>query len=247
MRRGLGTRSLRVALFAVGALLIAHRADATMILGPGSASLYPTQSVSVTANLSGLNILAFGPGTLSVTGLPGSVTTVPSPVTYVKAIRLGTATATFQLVVGANAVAGTSTITVTDQTFAGGSANFTLTILEPKLTLSAGAGVVPGSYPANVHFNVPKTGQSGNVPVTVNVSAGSDFTLSAAPNPITIAQGQTGNVVISLNPLNGFNGTANCTIPAIQSITPNPNAFTVGVGKPTSVAFTVAANAAPGM
>ncbi len=136
MRRGLGTRSLRAGLFAFGALLIADRADATMTLGPGSASLYPTQSVAVTANLSGLNILASGPGTLSVTGLPGSVTTVPSPVTYVKAIRLGTATATFQLAVGANAVAGTSTITVTDQTFAGGSATFTLTILEPQLRLS---------------------------------------------------------------------------------------------------------------
>ena len=84
------------------------------------------------------------------------------------------------------------------------------------------------------------------MPVTVNVSAGPDFTLAAAPNPITIPQGQTGNVVISLNPLNGFNGTANVTIPAIQSVTALPTAFTVGVGKPTSVAFTVAANAAPG-
>jgi hypothetical protein len=114
------------------------------------------------------------------------------------------------------------------------------------LPISAGAGVVPGSYPANVHFNVVATGQSGNVPVTVNVSAGPDFTLGAAPSPITIPQGQTGNVVISLNPLNGFTGNPNVTIPAIQSVTANPTAFTVGVGKPTSVAFTVAANAAPG-
>jgi hypothetical protein len=118
-----------------------------------------------------------------------------------------------------------------------------------NLPISAGAAVVPGSYPANVHFNVPKTGQSGNVPVTVNVSAGPDFTLLAAPTPITIPRGQTGNVLISLNPLNGFGSAgevANATIPAIQSITPSPNAFNVGVGKPTSVAFTVAANAAPG-
>ncbi|MEO8055548.1 MAG: hypothetical protein ABI768_10350, partial [Acidobacteriota bacterium] len=42
------------------------------------------------------------------------------------------------------------------------------------LPVSAGASIPPGSYPANVHFNVPKTGQSGNVPVTVNVSAGPD-------------------------------------------------------------------------
>jgi hypothetical protein len=73
-----------------------------------------------------------------------------------------------------------------------------------NLPISAGAGVAPGSYPANVHFNVPKTGQSGNVPVIVNVSAGVDFTLGASPNPITISRGQTGSVVISLNPLNGL-------------------------------------------
>ena len=52
--------------------------------------------------------------------------------------------------------------------------------------------------------------------------------------------------MISLNPLNGFAGTANVNIPAIQSITANPTAFVVGIGKPTSVAFTVAGNAAPG-
>lgn len=123
---------------------------------------------------------------------------------------------------------------------------FGFTYPSVALPISAGAGVVPGSYPANVHFNVPATGQAGNVPVTVNVSAGPDFTLLAAPSPITIPRGQTGNVVISLNPLNGFTGTPNVTIPAIQSVTANPTAFTVGIGKPTSVAFTVAANAAPG-
>ena len=539
MRRGLGTASLKAGLLAACVLLFANRADATVALAPNAQSLFPTQSVTVTVTLSGLNILVSGTGTLAVTGLPAGVTTVPAAPTYVKAVRLGTATTTFTLNIGANAVAGASTFTVTDQTFAGGSATFALTILEPKLNLSittptitlgsspvnvlvrvspdpgfganvgaagvpllfsvdnvplppstpanvtaggqksefapynatlgfpfsrtgavvpgtytvpviafwtgttrltqsanailtlnipdvavvpgafptavcnggsivtvnpgplltsqfgytgnvslgvasvpggvvpnvpktltftsvpqsiaptitlqaagapvgnqilgvsmtdplaainktfnvgfrvinpdvtatttaasislqaggasqaftantagppaicnainpvdytvtglpagftlpgivsvsnaagagypaaplpisAAAGVVPGSYPANVHFNVPRTGQSGNVPVTVNVSAGADFTLLAAPSPITIPRGQTGNVVISLNPLNGFNGTANVTIPAIQSITALPTAFTIAAGKPTTVAFTVAANAAPG-
>ena len=533
MRRGLETRSLRAGLLALGAFLLAHEAGAAIVLTPNAAALYPTQAVTVTANLSGLPILASGTGTLSTTGLAG-VSTIPAVITFTKLSRQTVAAATFQIVVAASAVAATGTMVVTDVTFGGGSAPFTLTILEPKLTLSilsptitlgastinvnvrvqpdpgfganvgaggvplqfgvdvgappanvtaggikydlapygntltfpfsrtgvvvpgsytvtlaavwtgttrllqsatstltlnipdisvvppafptsvcngglasttnpyaivsnfgyagtattnpvsvppgltpvgfpktytlaagqtlqqpftfqalgaavgnqivtaslvdaaaginktypvgirvinpdvtatttspsislqaggasqaftanttgppitcnafntvdytvtglpagftppgtvsvtpapggpypaanlpisAGAGVVPGSYPANVHFNVPKTGQSGDVPVTVNVVAGPDFTLSAAPNVITIKQGQTGNTVISLNALNGFNGVANCTIPAIQSITPSPNAFTVGVGKPTSVAFTVAANAAPG-
>ena len=532
MRRGLETRSLRAGLLALGAFLLAHEAGAAIVLTPNAAALYPTQAVTVTANLSGLPILASGTGTLSTTGLAG-VSTIPAVITFTKLSRQTVAAATFQIVVAASAVAATGTMVVTDVTFGGGSAPFTLTIAEPQMRLSitqptitlgasvvnvavrvsvdpgfglnagggvpvifgvdtgsppsgvtaggtktefppftntlnfpfsrtgspaggsytvpltatwtgtagkvltstsnitlnipdisvigpafptsvcngglasttnpyaiisnfgyagtattnpvsvppgltpvgfpksytlaagqtlqqpftfqalgaavgnqivtaslvdaaaginktypvgikvinpdvtatttspsislqaggasqaftanttgppitcnafntvdytvtglpaaftlpgtvsvtpapggpypaanlpisAGAGVVPGSYPANVHFNVPKTGQSGDVPVTVNVAAGPDFTLGAAPNVITIKQGQTGNTVISLNPLNGFNGVANCTIPAIQSITPSPNAFTVGVGKPTSVAFTVAANAAPG-
>lgn len=540
MRRGLGTGSLRAGLFSLAALLLAHRADATVALAPNAASLYPTQSVTVTVTLSTLDPLASGTGTLSVTGLPAGVTAVPAAPTYAKFLRLTTATTTFQLNVAANAVAGAATLTVADQTFAGGSAPFALTLLEPRLNLSittptitlgastvsvfvrvqpdpgfgafvvggvplvfavdtggppagvtaggaqselapynatltfpfrrtgavaggaytvpvtatwrgttgatltssanltldipdvgvvpptspavcnggaavrasytfnslfgyagtasitplsvpagitqsgpaaialasgqslggqlfnlqaagaapgaqsvtyrlqdaaaaldktfpvaftvvnpdvaasttspsislqaggasqaftantapppascnvslrvdytvtglpagftlpgtvsvspvgltypaatlalsAGAGVVPGSYPASVHFNVPATGQSGNVPVTVNVSGGPDFSLSAAPNPITIRQGQTGNVVITLNPLNGFTATANGTIPAIQSITascvPGPNcpnggpSFTVFGGGPATIAFTVAANATPG-
>ena len=115
-----------------------------------------------------------------------------------------------------------------------------------SLPVSAAAGVVPGSYPANVHFNVPKTGQSGNVPVTVNVSAGADFTLGAAPPTVTIPAGQSAPIVFSLTPLNSFSGTANVTIPAIQSVTAAPSAFAVSTGKPTSVTFAVAAGTAPG-
>ncbi|HEY3351514.1 MAG TPA: hypothetical protein VGM13_17185 [Thermoanaerobaculia bacterium] len=539
MRRGLGTGSLKAGLLAASVLLCAHRASATVALAPNAQSLFPTQSVTVTVTLSGLNILVSGTGTLAITGLPAGVTAVPAAPTYVKVLRLGTASTTFTLNIGANATAGPYTFTVTDQTFAGGSATFALTISEPQMRLSittptitlgasavnvpvrvsvdpgfglnaaggvpvvfgvdtggapagvtaggsktelspftntlnylfsrtgappggsyavpltatwtgttgkvltststltlnipdiavvlptspvvcngglavrslytfnsvfgyagnalinpislpagitetspksitlaigqslggqafsvqaagaplgaqsvtyrlqdaaaavnktfpvaftvvnpdvaasttsasislqaggvsqaftantlppplncnvsprvdytitglpagftlpgtvsvnylisyppaslpisAAAGVVPGSYPANVHFNVPSTGQSGNVPVTVNVFAGPDFTLSAAPNPITIRQGQTGNVVITLNPLGGFTATAGGSVPAIQSITPScvpstncpagGSAFSIFGGGPVTMAFTVAANAAPG-
>ena len=492
MRRGLDARVLRAGLLSIGALIAAHRGDATVALAPNTQALFPTQSVTVTVTLSGLPIIPGGTGTLSIGGLPAGVTAVPAAPTYVKTPRLTTATTTFTLNVGAAAIAGPYSLSVTDQTFVAGSAAFALTITEPQLRtsittptitlgaavvnvpvrvsvdpgfglnaaagvpivfgvdtggapagvtaggsktepppftntltypfsrtgaptpgsysvpltatwigtagkvltatstltlnipdvavvpgafptavcnggsvvtvnpgplltsqfgytgnvslgvasvpggvvpnvpktltftsvpqsiaptitlqaagapignqilgvsmtdplaainktfnvgfrvinpdvtatttvasislqaggasqaftantagppaicnafntvdytitglpagftlpgtvsvsdgptfpypaaslpISAGAGVVPGSYPANVHLNVPKTGQSGNVPVTVNVSAGPDFTLGAAPNPITIPQGQTGNVVISLNPLNGF-------------------------------------------
>ncbi len=527
-----GTGRLRAPLLVVG-FFLAGRLDATVALSPASAGLYPTQSVSVTATLSGLPILSSGTGTLTIAGLPSGVTTSPAVVTYAKFARLTTATAAFQIVAGAGAVAGASTLTVTDATFGGGSTTFALSVLEPQMRLSittptitlgsatvnvpvrvsvdpgfganvgaggvpllfgvdvgappanvtagggqnevapytntltfpfrrtgtvtpgtyavnlaavwtgttrlpqsatatltlnipdisvippvlgttvcngglvvtsqsyafisvfgyagtastnvtsappgltpvnppktitlaagqtlqqtfqaqasgaptglqtltfalqdaaaavnktyavgfkvinpdvtatttapsislqaggasqafvanttappatcnafhsvdytitglpagftlpgtvtvsnvvnsyppanlpisAGAGVVPGSYPANVHFNVPATGQSGNVPVTVNVSAGPDFSLSGSPNPITIRQGQSGTVAISLAALNGFAGAANVTIPAIQSVTATPSTFRLVAGQPQNVVFAVAANAAPG-
>lgn len=115
-----------------------------------------------------------------------------------------------------------------------------------NLPISAGAGVAPGSYPANVHFNVLKTGQSGNVPVTVNVSAGVDFTLNATPATLTIPRGQQGTSAISLTPLNGFTGAVNGSVPAIQSITANPSVFRLAIGNSQNIVFTVAANAAPG-
>jgi hypothetical protein len=114
------------------------------------------------------------------------------------------------------------------------------------LPISAGATVAPGSYPANVHFVVPQTGQTGNLPVTVNVSAGPDFSLGATPNPITIPQGQSGTVAISLTALNGFTGAANVTVPAIQSVTASPTNFGIVANQPVNVVFTVAANATPG-
>ncbi len=533
MRRGLGTGSLRAGLLAFGALLLAQRADATVALAPNAASLFPTQSVTVTVTLSGLNPRSAGSGTLSVTGLGTDVLAIPAAPTYTKILFSTIATTTFSLQIQPNGVAGSKTITVTDLTSGAGAATLTLTILEPTLHLSittptltlgaatvnvsvrvspdpgfganvgaggvpllfsvdnvpplpvanltaggqkaelapynntltfpfsrtgvvapgsytvplvaiwtgttrllqsanailtlnipdisvtsptgvtvcnggnvvttnaylftaqygyigtallnatfvppgitpgvpktvslfnatttqtytlqaagaavgnssmtlrvqdaaavvdksfgvaftvinpdvtattttpsivlqaggasqaftantgappvicnafnqvdytvtglpagfttpgtvsvngtptggypaatlpisAGAGVVPGSYPANVHFNVPRTGQAGNVPVTVNVSAGPDFTLGASPATITIPQGTQGTSVISLTPLNGFGGVANVTIPAIQSVTASPTTFQVAAGKPVTVLFTVAGNAAPG-
>src|SRR5512140_2709067 len=136
MKRGLGPGSLRAFLLALGALLSTHRLDAAVALAPNAASLFPTQSVTVTATLSGLNILASGTGPVSITGLGAGVSTSPAVVTYTKLARLGTATATFQILVGAAGVAGTQTITVTDLTFAGGAGTFSLTILEPPLRLS---------------------------------------------------------------------------------------------------------------
>ncbi len=116
-----------------------------------------------------------------------------------------------------------------------------------NLPVSAGAGVASGSYPATLRFT-PRNGVAArDVPVTLTVTAGPDFSLGATPTTLTLQPGASGTIDFSLTPLNGFSGAANVTIPAIQSVTANPSAFSLQVGKgPQTVTFLVAAAALPG-
>ena len=165
MRRGLGACVLRAGLLSMGALLAAGRAEATVALAPNAQSLFPTQSTTVTVTLSGLNAFASGTGTLAITGLPAGVTAVPAAPTYLKSLRVTTATTSFQLNVGAGAIAGAYTFTVTDQTLAAGSATFALTVGEPRLNLSITTPTISlGSTPVNVFVRVsPDPGFGANV------------------------------------------------------------------------------------
>src|SRR5512140_2602861 len=201
MRRVLGSRLLGAGFLLAGAFALARGAEATVALAPNAANLYPTQSMTVTVTLSGLAILPSGTGTLAISGLGSGVTAVPAIPSYTKLSRVTTASTTFQLQAGTNAVAGPLTITVTDQSFGGGSATFSLTVLEPKLNLSIttpsitlGTTTVtvfvtvqpdPG-FGANVGAGVPFLFSVDNVPLPpstpANVTAGGLQTLAAPYN-----------------------------------------------------------------
>ena len=72
-----------------------------------------------------------------------------------------------------------------------------------------------------------------------------DFNLNANPNALTIAQGSNGTSTITVNPLNGFNGsvTLNATgLPSGVTAAFNPNPTTTT----STLTLTAAANATPG-
>lgn len=237
-------------------------------LTPSTTSLFlpPAQAMSFLVQAAGA---AVGPtsgtaGFLEKTGLVNKTFSVPftvidplvkpsaSPSALV--IQAGGATGSFSVTAQAPpAICGAPPSV--DVTILGLPAGFTVpgvtTIVPPNygpasIPVTAAASVATGSYPATLRFST-KTAPPINVPVTVTVTAGPDFTLGATPTSLTLQPSASGTIDFSLSPLNGFSGAANVTIPAIQSVTATPSAFSLQVGKgPQTVTFLVAAAALPG-
>lgn len=95
------------------------------------------------------------------------------------------------------------------------------------------------STPNSTQFDVPAGLPSGTYdlfavangiesnPVTVTVVSAPDFSLSANPSTLTIAQGNSGMSTITINPINGFNGSVNLSATGMPSgvtaaFSPNP-------------------------
>lgn len=97
-------------------------------------------------------------------------------------------------------------------------------------TIFFGPMVKQGQFGETIdHFNVlrtledlyglPHAGQSANVsPITDIWNTNQpDFSLSASPNSLTLVQGNSGNSTITVNPVNGFNGTVNLSVSGLPS------------------------------
>jgi Abnormal spindle-like microcephaly-assoc'd, ASPM-SPD-2-Hydin len=84
------------------------------------------------------------------------------------------------------------------------------------------AGLAAGTYTLYVIANGIESS-----PVTVSVVAGSDFSLSANPTSLSIAQGASGTSQITVVPLNGFSGSVNLNATGLPTgvtaqFSPNP-------------------------
>jgi subtilase family serine protease len=77
--------------------------------------------------------------------------------------------------------------------------------LSSTLTLTASSSATTGT------FTVTVTGTSGalssKTTATLTVNPAGDYSLSASPNSLSVAQGAKGNSTITVAPLNGFNGS----------------------------------------
>jgi hypothetical protein len=88
------------------------------------------------------------------------------------------------------------------------------------------AGLPGGSYTLTVITNgIPSN------PEVVTVVPGPDFSLSASPSSVSVAQGASGQSVITVNPENGFTGSVNLTASGLPNgvtaqFNPNPTTST---------------------
>jgi len=169
----------------------------------------------------------------------------------------------------AQGTSGTSTITVNPLNGFTGSVSLAVTSTLPSgvtasfnppsttttsvLTLTASASAAIGG-PTTVTI----TGTSGSLTQTATVSltvtAAPNFTLSAAPTSLSIAQGTSGTSTITVNPLNGFTGSVSLavtsTLPSGVTASFNPPSTTTTsvltltasasatIGGPTTVTIT---------
>jgi len=74
-----------------------------------------------------------------------------------------------------------------------------------------------------------------------------DFSISVQPASITLAQGSSGTVDVSVSGINEFSSQVNVTISgAPNGVSPSPSSFTLSAGGQQTVTFTAAPNAASG-
>jgi subtilase family serine protease len=84
-----------------------------------------------------------------------------------------------------------------------------------SLTLTASSSAATGT------FTVTVTGTSGNLTskttVTLTVNPAGDYTLSASPSSLSVAQSAKGTSTITVTPLNGFNGSVSLSATGLPS------------------------------
>ena len=207
----------------------------------GTFGANPTTASSL-LTLSATGTATTGTFTVTATGTSGgltSTTTLSLTVNPQGNFTLSASPSSLTIVQGAS---GASTITInalsgfngTVSLAASGlpvgvtaSFNPTSTTSASTLTLTASGSATTG--PATVTI----TGTAGNLTnsmtLSLTVNPPPNFTLSASPNSLTITQGSSGTSTITVNPLNGFNGSVALSASGLPNgVTPafNPTSTT---------------------
>jgi subtilase family serine protease len=234
-------------------------------LPAGATATFTPPSVTTSGNttlaVSAAATTPAGSYTLTITGTDGvlthttSVTLVVSPVDFTvtaaplsQSANRGT-TATYTVTQGAiNGYVGTVTYSVTSALPAGVSVGFT-----PPTVTGAGTTSLAVTSSATTplgSFSITISGSDGTFTHTTTVTLVvtiPDFSLSVAPASQTAAQGTTANYTVTLNPLNGYTGTANLSVaglPVGATASFTPSALT-GSGSST-LAIVLANPTTPG-
>src|SRR2546427_5320046 len=125
---------------------------------------------------------------------------------------------------------GTSTITITPFNGFNGSVSLSASGLPSSVTASFNPSSTASS--STLTLTASSTAATGTVTVTVTGSSGSltntttvsltvnpppNYTVSASPNSLTMAQGTTGTSTITVTPQNGFNGSVSLSASGLPS------------------------------
>jgi len=191
------------------------------VIGSGTSTLTVSTSASTPA----------GSYTITVNGTCGNVTHTATVTLVVNNFSLS-ATPSAQTVTAGN---GTScTATVSAQNGFNGTVSFTVSGLpagatagfnptsvtgsgSSTLSVSTTTGTAGGTYPLTITGTSGSLVQTTAVSLTINAPPPPDFSLSAAPSSLTITQGNNGASTITVNPLNGFNGSVSLSASGLPS------------------------------
>jgi uncharacterized membrane protein len=222
------------------------------------ASTTGTSSLTFTASATATT----GTATVTITGASGSLTHTTTVTLTVNAAAVPnfTLSASPTSVSVTQGGSGGSTITVNPVNGFNGSVSLSASGLPSGVTASFN----PGSTTTNstVTFTasaaattgtatVTITGVSGSlthtttISLTVNAAATPDFTLSASPTSVTVTQGGSGSSTITVNPVNGFNGSVSLSasgLPSGVTASFNPGSTTTN----STVTFTASGTATTG-
>ena len=115
------------------------------------------------------------------------------------------------------------------------------------ITITVGTGTAPGTYPITV------TGNGGGIQrttaVTLTVTGTADFTISAAPNSLTVQQGSRGSSTITTAVLNGFNSSIALSasgMPTGTTVSFNPSSIPSPGSGTSTMTVTVGSGTATG-
>jgi cellulose 1,4-beta-cellobiosidase len=190
-----------------------------------TASFSPASTTGTsTLTLTASSTATTGSATVTVTGTSGTLThttTIALTVTIVQPPNFSLSASPTSVSV-AQGASGSSTITVNPLNGftgsvalaasglpAGVTASFSpaSTTGTSTLTLTASTNATTGSATVTVTGTSGTLTHTTTIALTVTVVQPPDFSLSASPTSVSVAQGASGSSTVTVNPLNGFTGT----------------------------------------
>jgi hypothetical protein len=217
----------------------------------------PTTSSS-TITFTASSAATTGTSTITITGTSGALThttTISLTINVPPDFTLAASPSSLTVLQGSN---GSSTLTVTPSGGFAGAVTLSNSALPSGVTASYSTN--PATSTSSVTFTASSTATTGTSTITITGTSGAltrtttinltinvppDFTLTASPSSVTVAQGSSGSSTITVTPTGGFAGAvtlSNSALPSgvTASYSTNPATST------SSVTFTASSAAATG-